>query len=87
MRIKEGFVVREVVGETIVLPTGDKAKLNMVISLNDTGAFLWRKMEQENTEESLVSALLEEYDVDELTAKNNVNAFIATLRANGFLET
>lgn len=85
MRIKEGFVVREVAGETIALPTGDNASLNMMISLNDTGAFLWRKLDQENTEESLVEALLNEYDVDEASARNSIKAFIQTLRANGFL--
>lgn len=85
MRIKEGFVVRDVAGETIALPTGDNAKLNMMISLNATGAFLWRELEQESTEESLVEALLNEYNVDEATARNSVKSFIQTLRANGFL--
>ena len=85
MRIKEGFVVREVAGETIALPTGDNAKLNMMISLNNTGAFLWRELEQESTEESLVEALLNEYNVEELIARNSVKSFIQTLRANGFL--
>lgn len=85
MRIKEGFVVREVAGETIALPTGNNAALNMMISLNTTGAFLWRELEQESTEESLVKALLNEYDVDEASARNSVKAFIRTLQANGFL--
>lgn len=85
MRIKEGFVVRDVAGETIALPTGDNAKLNMMISLNKTGAFLWRELEQEITEESLVEALLNEYNVDEVIARNSVKSFIQTLRASGFL--
>ena len=77
--------MREVAGETIALPTGDNAKLHMMISLNNTGAFLWKELERESTEELLVSALLEEYDVDEPTARDSVNTFIATLQTNGFL--
>ena len=86
MKIKSGFVVRQVAGETIALPYGENAKKKMVISLNETGAFLWKLLEQERTVDSLVEALLAEYTVEESVARNSVNAFLQTLRGNGFLE-
>lgn len=86
MKIKEGFLPRQVAGQTVVLPVADSLDLNMMITLNDTAAFLWEKMESETTEEDLVKALLAEYeDVDEATAKTAVAGFIKKLSDNGFL--
>lgn len=86
MKIKEGFLLRQVAGQTVVLPTGDELNLNMMITLNDTGAFLWEHLQEETTEEALVQALLAEYDVDEERAKASVAGFVNNLRENGFLQ-
>lgn len=85
MKLKEGFIVREVAGQIVALPTGDELDLNMMITLNDTGKFLWERLEKGATEEELVAALLAEYDVDEATAKSAVAGFIAKLNDHGFL--
>ena len=85
MKLKDGFIVREVAGQIVALPTGDDLDLNMMITLNDTGRFLWEKLENEVSKEELVTALLAEYDVDEATAKAAVLSFTAKLSANGFL--
>ena len=85
MKIKEGFLLRQVAGQTVVLPTGDELDLNMMITLNGTGAFLWDLLQNETTEEELVKALLAEYDVDEERAKASVAAFVNKLRENEFL--
>ena len=86
MKIKNGFVLRNVAGQFVVLPTGDELNLNMMITLNETGAFLWKQLENENDEAGLVAALLAEYDVDEATAKKAVENFVAKLSENDFLE-
>ena len=86
MKIKEGFLLRQVAGQTVVLPTGDDLDLNMMITLNGTGAFLWERLQNETTEEELVKALLAEYDVDEARAKASVAAFVNNLRENEFLQ-
>lgn len=85
MKLKEGFLLRQVAGQTVVLPTGDELDLNMMITLNDTGAFLWERLQDETTEDALVEALLGEYDVDEATARKSVAAFAQKLNDNGFL--
>ena len=85
MKIKEGFILREVAGETIVLPSGDMLDLNMMITLNDTGKFLWQCLEKDCQEADLVTALLSEYDVDQDTARKSVAGFVAKLNENGFL--
>ena len=85
MKLKDGFILRSVAGETVIVPTGSDLDLNMMITLNETGKFLWQKLEQGAVEADLVSALLGEYDVDEQTAKAHVAAFVKKLNDHGFL--
>ena len=85
MKLKEGFILREVAGQTVVLPSGDELNLNMMITLNSTGTFLWKQLESETDEKQLVEALCSEYDVDEDIAVSAVNGFVAKLKENGFL--
>ena len=85
MKLKQGFILRTVAGETIVLPSGDELDLNMMITLNDTGKFLWERLEVGAEMDELVAGLLAEYDVDEATARAGVERFVAKLNENGFL--
>ncbi len=86
MKIKDGFLLRQVAGQTVVLPTGGGLDLNMMITLNDTGAFLWEHLQADTDETALVAALLAEYDVTEEKARQAVDGFIAKLNEHGFLE-
>lgn len=85
MKIKEGFILRQVVGQTVALPMDAELNLNMMITLNETGAFLWEHLQTETDEDALVAALLGEYEVDEATARASVRKFVETLATNGFL--
>ena len=86
MKLKDGFFMRQVAGQTVVLPGGDVLDLNMMITLNETGAFLWERLNEETSAEALVAALLGEYDVDEKTAQQAVEAFVRKLDDYGFLD-
>ena len=85
MKLKDGFMLRQVAGQTVVLPAGDELDLNMMITLNDTGRFLWELLGQDTDVDALTAALLKEYDVDETTAAECVKGFIEKLNAYGFL--
>ncbi len=81
MKIKDGFVLREVAGSFIVVAVGDAVKeFNGIVNLNETGAFLWKMLEKGATKEQLIKALLGEYDVDEPTAEKDVSAFMEKLQ-------
>lgn len=86
MKIKKGFILRQVAGQSVALPCGDTLDLSMMITLNGTGAFLWEKLQEETTQEALVAALLAEYDVDEETARRSVAAFVEKLKSHDFLD-
>ena len=85
MKLKDGFVLREVGGSFVVVPTGAELNFNGMITLNESGKFLWQALENETDTDGLVAALLAEYDVDAATAKRAVDAFVAKLRDNGFI--
>lgn len=86
MKLKQGFIMREIAGEIIVVPSGDELNLNMMITLNDTGRFLWQRLDAGTTMEELVHAMLGEYEVDEQTARVGVECFVNKLQERGFLE-
>ena len=85
LKLKDGFILRQIAGETMVIPSGAELDLNMMITLNETGCFLWERLQNGTTEEALVAALLEEYDVDEATARKQVVKFVEKLNGHGFL--
>lgn len=85
MKLKEGFLLREVAGQYLVISTASDLNANKMVTLNETGAFLWKLMESETSEEVLTAALLTEYDVDEATARKSVTTFVQTLNAHEFL--
>lgn len=86
MKLKKGFVLRDIAGETVVLPSGDDLDLSIMISLNETAKFLWEYLEQGADHHALVEALLTEYAVDREQAEASVSRFVAKLNENGFLE-
>lgn len=86
MRIISGFILREIVGESVAIPSGESARLlSGLVALNETGQFLFRLLQQEQTEDALVRALLEEYETDEATAREDVSQFLQLLRQHQLL--
>ena len=85
MKLKEGFVLREVAGDIVVIPSGDTLDLNMMITLNETGRFLWTKLEAGAEMPELVQALTQEYEVSEQDAERHIEKFVAKLNENGLL--
>ncbi len=86
MRIPSGYIVRQVAGETVAIPTGEAAKgLSGLVALSGSGQFLFELLKTEQTTESLTNALLDAYDVDPDTAQADVTEFVSILRENGIL--
>ena len=87
MKPKEGFLLREVDGTNLVVAVG-RASLEFsgMITLNRVGAFLWKCLEKDPTEEALVAQVLAHYEVDEVRARTDVAAFLQKARDAGLLE-
>ncbi len=87
MKIKSGFIVREVAGSRIVIAVGERAaEFRGVVKLNETGAFLWNHLELDTDIDALVTAMTDEYEVSEDVARRDVETFVGTLKTAGILE-
>lgn len=86
MRIKEGFIKTEIADKTVVIPVGDKTvDFSGIISLNETGAFLWDLLLSDVTRDTLTAALLNEYEIGKDTAEKDIDAFLQALREKDVL--
>lgn len=80
MKIKNGYILRQVAGNSIVIAVGDEAvNFNGIITINTAGTFLWELLEKGATKEELLEAMLKEYDVDAETAKKDIDEFVEKL--------
>lgn len=87
MKISKEFVLKEIAGNYVVLPFGENAvSFKAMITLNYTGAFLWKQLEVEKNKDELLAAMLEEYDIDTKIAEQDMAEFIESLKINGILE-
>lgn len=85
MKIKDGYLLREVAGTPVVVPLSSDTTFRNMLKLNESGKFLWEHLAEETTREALIAALLEEYEVEEARAAADVDAFLATLGELGVL--
>lgn len=87
MKIKKGFIVRRVGGQNVAVAVGEMSKsFKGMIRLNDTGKFLWDALVSGADEDQLVAKVLDEYEIDEPTARADVKAFVAKLEGVGAIE-
>ena len=87
MKASKELILRQVAGEYILIPTGRMAlKIHGMINLSESGALLWQLLDCERTEEELIKAILDEYQVEEAAARADVAAFLEQMRTLGILE-
>lgn len=80
MKLKDGLILRQVAGENVVLNVGSDVDLNGMITLNQTGCTLWKRLQEEAELSDLTGALLAEYEVDEATAQAAAERFVEKLK-------
>lgn len=87
MKIKEGFILKEVADSYIVVPVGDNlVDFSAMVTVNEVGSFIWQKLSVGSDIEELIKAITLEYEVDQATATTDVNEFIDKLKEINVLE-
>ena len=86
MKIKKGFAKRNIAGENIVVPLGNKNQFNGMITLNETSSFLCDCLAKDTSEQQIAQKVVDEYDIDLETALGDVNKFVTMLRENNLLD-
>jgi hypothetical protein len=87
MRIKEGYKLCKVRDSSIVVAVGDAVMdFNGIVTLNATGELIWSMLEQEKSEDEIIAAIMEKYEVAEAVAKTDYSEFVGQLKGAGFIE-
>ncbi len=87
MKIKDTFILRTVAGNNIVLPVGASSEtFSGMMTLNESGVFLWNSLKNDTSMDDLVNAMLSEYNVSADQAKADAEEFVKSLRSAGVLE-
>lgn len=87
MRVDKEFVLREIAGDYIIIPTGKTVlDFNGLITVNEVGASLWNMLQEEVTVEDLVAGVLKEYEVEEEVAREDILEFLGNLENGGILK-
>ena len=86
MNVKLQFVTREVAGDVLLVPVGKTSlDLNGMLTLNELGAELWKRIPEAKDEEALADSIIEDYDVTPEQARADVHEFLEKLRDLGIL--
>ena len=86
MKVSKEFVLREIAGDYIIIPTGKTIlDFNGLITVNEVGVSLWKMLQDEATYEELVKGILDEYDVEETVARADIQEFLDRLNEAGIL--
>lgn len=87
MKVEKEFVLREIAGDYIIIPTGKTVlEFNGLITVNEVGVSLWNMLQEEVTLDELVQGILEEYDVEEDVAREDIQDFLDKLVLDGILQ-
>ncbi len=80
-------MLRSVAGRHVVVAVGKASiEFNGLITLNDTGAYIWEKLSNGITYDELLKDMLSDYEVDEKTAREGIDGFLATAREANLLD-
>lgn len=87
MKRNKNFILRKIAGESIIVPTGEATKkFNGLFSPNRVATFVWEHIDEVADTEEMIRLVLEHFDVDEETARTDVEGLIRELILMGFVE-
>ena len=84
MKINQGYELRQVGDEYVVITVGDATStFNGMIRLNSTGVFIWNKIKEETDYDKLIHAVATEYSIEKEIAKRDIELFLDSLKSTG----
>ena len=86
MKIKDSFVLRQVAGINVIISASAASSFEGMLTLNDTGVFMWNLLIDGSDKNAIVEALINEYDIDTSTAEKDTDAFIKKLSSLDIFE-
>lgn len=78
MKTNENYILREIDGESILIPIGEASEhLNGMIHLTPTAAFIWKEVDNSNCLEEIIQKLMGKYEVTEEIARRDIYGFLS----------
>lgn len=87
MPLKDNFIFKEVAKEYMMVPLlNGNVNMSKIINLNETGAFIIKKLKEKDSIDYVVDEMTKEYDVSKEDALNDIKEFVELLKKRGFYE-
>lgn len=87
MKIKGEFILREVAGETLLVPVGETAlKFNGMITLNRVSAVIWKALSEQASYDEILGKILDRFDVEPDAARRDLDEFLEQMKAADLLD-
>ena len=87
VKLKEGLLLREIAGQWIVVPIGERVvEMSGIVSLTETGALIWKELEKNASIDDIVTKIVSEYAVEPEEARANALSFIESIVEKGLTE-
>ena len=84
MKLNPDFIAREIAGEFVIVPVGADVSSDVgLISTNAVGQLIWERLADGAEPDGIVAAILDEFDVNEATARRDAEEFISQLENLG----
>ena len=86
MKLEKEFVLREIAGDYVIIPVGKTViEFNGLITVNEVGVSIWNMLQNEVTFDQIVQGILNEYEVEESVAREDIREFLDQLSDGGIL--
>ena len=86
MKLEKEFVLREIAGDYVIIPVGKTViEFNGLITVNEVGVSIWNMLQNEVTFDQIVQGILNEYEVEESVAREDIREFLDQLIDRGIL--
>ena len=86
MKLEKEFVLREIAGDYVIIPGGKTViEFNGLITVNVVGVSIWNMLQNEVTFDQIVQGILNEYEVEESVAREDIREFLDQLIDGGIL--
>ena len=86
MKLEKEFVLREIAGDYVIIPVGKTViEFNGLITVNEVGVSIWNMLQNEVTFDQIVQGILNEYEVEESVAREDIREFSDQLIDGGIL--
>lgn len=87
MKIADGFILKKIADSFVVVPTGGNVvDFTAMITINETGAFIWELLKNDADMDYVVTEMCKQYDIDSETALSDATEFLQVLENNKVLE-